>query len=199
MAETKLNEIITDNDSGQQTDTTIASGNKILCKTFVPKSPDYPELVADYQLQVEYSADGIFTTSTDPNGTTFENSIIEFDSVGRPITLPTDEFEYSPKVQQYGDGSFWRQPGITCGIDGYTRLSGLLSIISSSNSVVNGDVILTLPQELAPALAESFVVTTSKGMARIDVRPTGEIVYASATAEPTYISLSGISFVTNQG
>lgn len=198
MADNVLNTVVHDDATGQYTESTTASGGTLRSKQVIPKSPDFAEQTTDYTQQVELNYGGLFTKVTDFYGNTYENTIIEFDPQGKPVTLPDDVFVFNAKVKQYGDGSYWRQAGITNDIDGYTTLSGLVSVVASTNPIVNGDVIATVPPILAPNLAETFIVTSNIGPVRIDVLPTGEIKYVGTANITQYVSFSGIRYVTLQ-
>lgn len=60
----------------------------------------------------------------------------------------------------------------------------------------NDDKILTLPEELRPDKSEVFTVDVAGGTGRIDVRPSGDVIFRTAygNGNTTRVSLSGVRF-----
>jgi hypothetical protein len=182
---------------------TSVNGDVVETKTVFLKDPEDALQTTDNVQKVTYTSNGIFTEVTNFVGETVEGAIIELDATGNAVAavegVETDAITLGANLKPYGDGTFWRQPGISRDLDGYTSLSGLVALIDSTNPIYPGDIIATIPAMVAPNLAEMFIVGSNIGPVRLDVNPTGEIKYTGTANITQYVSLSGIRFVSPQG
>lgn len=196
MAELNKVELKDSTGAVYQTDKTEAVGSDFVATTILDN--DDPLLV-DYVRKVTYGNDGIAVEGTTFTNQAFHEQIVEFDDTGRPVAQAVYDIQLGAKAKDYGDGSYWRQASFSRDITGHTTLGGLIAVAVSTTPFVKGDVIATLPAEIAPNVAETFVCVTDSGFARIDVLPTGEIKYNSSASTTLYVSLSGIRFFSPQG
>lgn len=186
---------IVDPETGVTAQTEVG-GDGVTHSATYPKDPDDTTQIVDAQNNVAVSAAGIETFGVDYLGNEYEEWFVQFDDRGRPVSrVRFDDITLNAKLAPYGDGSYWRQAGFSHDITGHISMSGLVKVVSSTNPIVNGDVIGTIPAEFAPSLAETFIVVSNIGQVRVDVRPTGEIVYSGSASITQYISLSGIRYV----
>lgn len=177
---------------------TVADGDKIEHKAVFPKDSTDATQTNDYVQKLVISNNRIYSEITDYYGEVYETTILETNEVGLPVAGQQNPFVKNAKVKDYGDGTYWKQPSLSRGLDGFTSLAGLFAVVNSANPIVNGDVIATIPDELAPNLAEMFIVGSNIGQVRIDVKPTGEIVYNGTASITQYVSMSGIRFLSTQ-
>lgn len=181
------------------TDNVYAEGSSIRCERIEYRDTTDSMQTADKVVNVTYTNNGVFTSGNDFFGNEFSYVPFELDDIGRPISNFTeDELVIGSLVKPYGDGSVYAQPELFQTTDGFIRLSGLLSVVSSTNPVVQYSVLATLPAQFAPNQQRIFVVQSNIGPVRVDVKQNGDVILAENKTVTQYISLDNISFPAPQ-
>lgn len=176
------------------TDNVYAEGSSIRCERIEYRDTTDTTQTADKVINVTFGNDGVFTDGNDFFGTEYSYVPFELDDLGRPVASSFEEMTLSSMVKPYGDGSVYAQPQLFEGPNGFITLTGLASVVNSTNPLVANSVIATLPAEYAPNQQRIFVVQSNVGPVRVDVRQNGDITLAGSTSVTQYISFDGISF-----
>jgi hypothetical protein len=103
-----------------------------------------------------------------------------------------DDLELTDDFADYGGA--YRPPSVTTDGD-LVMISGLVKTASGSSEDWNtGDVIATLPAELAPEGELIFTMNQHNKSARVNILPSGDIVFGEGDPDYGWLSLSGMTF-----